>query len=288
MKTATAILALTMMSLSVAGVCRATVVAVHDGGQPVTPGYTGYTLSLVSDNQYLPAGFSGLFWAEMNQLKAFGALDTPTLTNANLIGPPFGEPEQDSHFLVNDADILAGVDPWETSTGLGGAFAWKVSARSNPLPWAYLVVPDGGQVHFRGTATDASATAFEISSVPWGPHPPEADADGPYVIDVGEALALDAGGTYDVDEDVTSYMWDLDGDGSFETDAGSQAVFTVSYAELESLGLGGGGQYAIELLVTDFWDLQDTAGTTLTIIPEPATPALLAFGGLALIRRRRA
>jgi len=100
--------------------------------------------------------------------------------------------------------------------------------------------------------------------------PPVADADGPYSIFVGDTLTLDASGSTDDDNDIVSYMWDLDDNNSFETDAGGQAIFDVNYTYLHSLGLLINYTYTIHLKVTDSEDQNDTNDTTLTILPKPA------------------
>jgi hypothetical protein len=102
---------------------------------------------------------------------------------------------------------------------------------------------------------------------------PIADADGPYTIYVDDMLTLDGSGSIDDDNDITSYKWDLDDDGIFETDANDQAVFDVNYAYLQSLGLLVDNTYNIHLLVTDSEDQNDTNDTTLTILPQPALEA---------------
>ncbi|MHC4498971.1 MAG: PKD domain-containing protein, partial [Planctomycetota bacterium] len=99
--------------------------------------------------------------------------------------------------------------------------------------------------------------------------PPIAHADGPYTIYEDDTLMLDASGSTDDDNDIVSYMWDLDDDGTFETDAGDQAVFTVDYSYLDSVGLAVGGPYDIHVKVTDSHDQSDIADSTLTIIPLP-------------------
>ncbi len=107
----------------------------------------------------------------------------------------------------------------------------------------------------------------EISTLYNASEPPVADANGPYTLYAGDTLTLDASGSTDDENDITSYVWDLDDDGVFETDAGTQAVFDVSYAYLESLGLGIGVDYNIHLKVTDGDEQADTDTTTLTIEP---------------------
>ena len=114
-----------------------------------------------------------------------------------------------------------------------------------------------------------------------------ADANGPYTIGLGNPLTLDASGSTDGDNEIVSYLWDLDGDYIYETDAGTDAVYVLAFADLESLGLGVGGPYDIHLKVTDSIGLFDTADSQLTILPEPATLSMLALGGLALVRRRK-
>jgi len=107
---------------------------------------------------------------------------------------------------------------------------------------------------------------------PDGPdaRPPVADADGPYTIYVGDTLTLDGSGSTDDDNDIVSYVWDLDDNGSFETDAGGQAIFDVNYTYLESLELLVNNTYNIHLKVTDSEGQSDVNDTTLTIVPKPA------------------
>ncbi len=104
--------------------------------------------------------------------------------------------------------------------------------------------------------------------------PPNANADGPYTIYVGDTLTLDASGSTDEHNNIVSYIWDLDDNNSFETDAGSNAVFDVNYTYLQSIGLLVNNTYNIHLKVTDGEGQSDVNDSTLTIIP---TPALLVF-----------
>ena len=103
--------------------------------------------------------------------------------------------------------------------------------------------------------------------------PPVADADGPYTLIPGNPLTLDASGTVDVDDDIISYMWDLDDDNVYETDAGLATFHVVSYADLVSLGITSGDSYNIKLKVTDQEQMVDIDGTTLYVKGFPLADA---------------
>jgi len=84
---------------------------------------------------------------------------------------------------------------------------------------------------------------------------PTPDAGGDYVIDEGQPLYLDATGTTDGDiNDVLSYKWDLDNDGSFEFDSGVNPTPVVPWSTIATLnpaGLGNGSPVTIGLQVSD-------------------------------------
>jgi probable HAF family extracellular repeat protein len=117
--------------------------------------------------------------------------------------------------------------------------------------------------------TDTNMATITIE--PYPSEPPDANADGPYTICVSDTLTLDANGSTDEDNDIVSYMWDLDDNGSFETDAGGRAILDVNYSCLESLGLLVDNTYNIHLQVTDSEGQSDVNDSTLTILPKPAT-----------------
>jgi hypothetical protein len=116
--------------------------------------------------------------------------------------------------------------------------------------------------------TDANTVTVTIET--FSNQSPVANAGGPYTIYVGDTLMLDASGSTDEHNNIVSYLWDLDDNNSFETDAGSNAVFDINYACLQSLGLLIGNTYKIHLKVTDSGGLSNIASSTLTIIPTPA------------------
>ncbi len=130
-------------------------------------------------------------------------------------------------------------------------------------------INDNGWIVGGGRNPAGQQRAFLL--IPKPSTPPVADADGPYSIYIGDTLTLDANDSTDEDDDIVSYMWDLDDDGSFETDAGGQAIFDVNYAYLQSLGLLVDHIHNIHVKVTDSQGQSDVASTTLTIVPKPAT-----------------
>jgi hypothetical protein len=93
--------------------------------------------------------------------------------------------------------------------------------------------------------------------------PPTPDANGPYDIYEGlwasagtpgppfAPLVLDASGSTDPGADTLHYAWDLDNDGTYETDTGTSASFSVDWPTLEAIGVNDDGEYTIAVRVDD-------------------------------------
>jgi len=62
---------------------------------------------------------------------------------------------------------------------------------------------------------------------PGGNEPPTVDAGGPYIVDEGSSVTLIATGN-DPDGDALAYAWDLDNDGTYETEGDSPAFSAAS------------------------------------------------------------
>ena len=90
---------------------------------------------------------------------------------------------------------------------------------------------------------------------------------------------------------VNWWGWDFDGDGDYEIEGVGLSQVDVTYDDLVGMGLVEGVEYHAQMAVG--WAASDPVnvtsdGFTLTLVPEPATLALLALGSVAsLIRRRR-
>ena len=94
---------------------------------------------------------------------------------------------------------------------------------------------------------------------------PVADADGPYTIDEGDSLVLDASSTTDADSLSLSYRWDVDGDNDFDENVIGVNP-TISWTTLVSLGIDDGpdGPRTITVEASDGTNV-DSASTTLIV-----------------------
>jgi PKD repeat protein len=91
-----------------------------------------------------------------------------------------------------------------------------------------------------------------------GGEPPTASfTAAPNPAQTGEAINFDASGSTDPDGTIAKYEWDLDGNGSFETDTGTEPVALKSYATA--------GSYDVRLRVTDSSGNKSTTLRTITV-----------------------
>lgn len=125
----------------------------------------------------------------------------------------------------------------------------------------------GGQV----TATGYRAVSFAVPpldhdatlSIRLVPpnNPPVAALSAPSEAYRGDPVRFDASASVDPDGPLADYAWDLDGDGSFETDSGTTPTVTREFATL--------GPHAVRVRVTDPAGASDTASATVTIANHP-------------------
>jgi PKD repeat protein len=94
---------------------------------------------------------------------------------------------------------------------------------------------------------------------------PTADAGGPYSVNEGGSVVLSAAGSSDPGNDIASYAWDLDNNGSYET-SGATPTYNA----------GDNGSATVGLRVTD--DDGDSGTSTATITINNVAPAVDANG----------
>jgi len=90
------------------------------------------------------------------------------------------------------------------------------------------------------------------------PEPPVAKISGPYTINKGEFVILNASGSYDPDLDgrIISYKWDF-GDGE------------TGYGQIVNHTYNTTGTYDVTVTVMDEYGLTDTETTSVTVIDSP-------------------
>jgi PKD repeat protein len=80
----------------------------------------------------------------------------------------------------------------------------------------------------------------------------------------GSPVSLDATGSFDPDGAIDHYDWDLDGNGSYETNTGADPTVTRTYPNA--------GTVTVRVRVTDDQGGQGTAAQVLIVKPAPSAP----------------
>lgn len=115
---------------------------------------------------------------------------------------------------------------------------------------------------------------------------PVAHAGGPYAIDEGDELILDASLTSDLDDGAAglTYSWDIDGDGDYDENiSSSSATITLTPNQLAVLGLGDGPiSNSMKLLVSDGANTH-TATTTLLVNNVDPTIITLSVSSSSIV-----
>jgi PKD repeat protein len=95
---------------------------------------------------------------------------------------------------------------------------------------------------------------------------------------IGQSVTLDASGSSDVSGPITDYRWDLDGNGSYETDTGAKATVSATFATA--------GAHTVTVQVSDAAGNAATAGLVENVVSTGvsnyaagvrATPGLLHY-----------
>ncbi len=90
----------------------------------------------------------------------------------------------------------------------------------------------------------------------------------PNPVETDTQVSFNASGSSDPDGTIAKYEWDLDGNGSYETNTGSTPTTTSSYA--------GAGEYQVGLRVTDNGGATATSSVNLVVKNQPPTASFIA------------
>ena len=139
--------------------------------------------------------------------------------------------------------------------------AWEEALNGIPLK----VTPDGRYLQIRVTLQiitgEKSPILYDIT-VKAANIPPIADANGPYVGYEGSPITFNGSGSYDPNDYIVSWLWDLDGDGIYETNAtATQGVVSYTWCD-DYLG-------NVSLKVTDSFGATDIDNTSVTVLNVP-------------------
>jgi len=138
-----------------------------------------------------------------------------------------------------------------------------------PEPTVSHVFPVRGNVPVGLRITGAPGTqATTTRAIPVTQAPVASFTSTPAAPLSGETVSFDAAASHDVESDgtIVRYEWDLDGDGSFETDRGTQVTAQRSYVQP--------GTVQVRLRVTDDNGATTTVGQPVTIDNRPPVAGL--------------
>ena len=116
-------------------------------------------------------------------------------------------------------------------------------------------------------ASQTRTVGISITAAP-ADRDPVADAGGPYQIEAGSNLALDASRSFDPDvgDQITSYEWDFNSDGTYDASTVGP-TYAALWSELAGLGVG---DHEVTLRVTDSTGRSSTDTAVLSIVDTVA------------------
>ena len=122
--------------------------------------------------------------------------------------------------------------------------------RTYPLGLEPYAVTYTGYILARNLLDDSTPADHNLAPIAALSHSPAS-------VLTGETVNFDASGSTDTDGTIENYSWDLDGDGTFETDTGTAPTTSHSYSE--------NGTYLVAVRVTDDEGKSGLAVNTVTV-----------------------
>ena len=145
---------------------------------------------------------------------------------------------------------------------LNGDGTYETDTGTNPTLTTSLA--NAGEYHIGlRVATSGGATATTSHPLTVGNLPPVIKASAtPNPVNTGQNVTIDAGGSTDQGT-ITDYKWDLDGNGSYETDTGSTAKVTTSFQTA--------GTHTVGVEATDDHGLSSQATVPVNVLESAPT-----------------
>jgi hypothetical protein len=161
--------------------------------------------------------------------------------------------------------LLAKVDDhgrYDAVLGTAGARPGLVAvdAVTGPDRGLGVGVDGNGRPHLIGGSAPDQAAPTGLATRHLPNAPPTAAFTGPATLQPGQPALFQSAST-DPENALRRWEWDFDGDGAFETDGGTSAGITHTFA--------APGSFAVSLRVTDHGNLQATATRFLTVAAPP-------------------
>ncbi len=165
------------------------------------------------------------FGTNRRPVASFTASPSPALTGETVTFNASGSSDPDGSLVKYEWD-LDGNGSYETNTGSNPA-----ASRSFAAEGSFTV---GLRVTDNLTGADTTTRTIKI-----GPQPPSASFTvSPNPAVVGIPVHFDASSSSDSDGTIVKYQWDLDGNGSFETDTGTTAAADRAYESPGTFDVG--------------------------------------------------
>ncbi len=192
---------------------------------------------------------------------SFTATPNPVETNVPVAFDGSASSDIDGTVAKYEWD-LDGNGSFETDTG-----ASPIAGRSYSAPGQYnvrlRVTDDGGSVGTTG-----------VTVVVHNQAPSASFTATPGTSPIGSAVSFDASGSSDPDGTIAKYEWDLDGNGSYETNTGTTPSASKRYTR--------NGEVLVGLRITDNSGESATANRTVTVVGSyfgavTATPGLVDY-----------
>ncbi len=165
-------------------------------------------------------------------------------------------------------DASASSDPDGTIVkyewDLDGNGTYETDTGTTPRATTSYATPQNVDVHLR-VYDNSNGTDVATRSVSIGNAPPSAAftiSDNPAVI--GRTVTFNASGSSDPDGTIARYEWDLDGNGTYETDTGTTPTATRAYTTA--------GNVTVGLRVTDDDGAPATVTHALSVVPAQQPP----------------